>query len=508
MSITMTERETILTNMMRLLDEYDYSYNEDVLNTIIDEWAFQKAPLIEAFKKHPNYVDGKFLIAFDYDYERETDTNTIYYFWDWVRSIMRKMVDQLSPEINQQRIDDDCSYLPDRLYNIICYEISHYYSNTVSKELADVLTEAVPAIHPHEGQKTTRLINKLLTYIGYSKHPEYNQRFAKYADAINPLVIKRHTVLSLNPLDYLTMSFGNSWASCHTIDKNNKRGMPNHYSGQYSSGTMSYMLDPSSMVLYTVNKDYEGTDYWTQPKVNRQMFHYGNDKLVQGRLYPQDCDDNEEAYTPYRNIVQGIMATILDVPNLWSLQRGISAASKYIISEGTHYRDYESYSNCSLSRIKDSQNDAEFQVGAEPICIDCGDRHNNEENINCCNDKYTCNDCGRHIDEDDEYWIDGETYCSHCVEFCDRCGDATRGTIYIASENRYVCQDCLERYYTQCVRCGEYEYHGDMYRVYNGDYICTDCYNAYYDRCESCEEIYPIEELDENFICVDCREED
>ena len=44
---------------------------------------------------------------------------------------------------------------------------------------------------------------------------EAYDKFAKYADSINPIKVKRHTVLSVHPIDYYTMSFGNSWTSCH-----------------------------------------------------------------------------------------------------------------------------------------------------------------------------------------------------------------------------------------------------------------------------------------------------
>ena len=68
--ITMEERNYLLESMGGLLVEYDYKYTEDALSEIIDEWSHQKAGLIDAFKKHPNYMEGKFMIAFDADYER------------------------------------------------------------------------------------------------------------------------------------------------------------------------------------------------------------------------------------------------------------------------------------------------------------------------------------------------------------------------------------------------------------------------------------------------------
>ena len=158
-----------------------------------------------------------------------------------------------------------------------------------------------------------------------------------------------HTILSVNPLDYLTMSFGNSWASCHTIDKQNKREMPNSYQGMYSSGTISYMLDSPSMVFYTVDASYDGNDFWHEPKINRQMYHWGEDKLIQGRLYPQDNDGCSTGYTAFRAIVQKIMSEIFDFPNFWTVSKGTSEAGRYIDSEGTHYRDYNNFSNCTSS---------------------------------------------------------------------------------------------------------------------------------------------------------------
>ena len=71
MVITEMERKYLLDKMMDLLDEYDYRYETSALDTIIDTWAENKGVLIDAFKKHPNYIEGKFMIAFDSDFDRE-----------------------------------------------------------------------------------------------------------------------------------------------------------------------------------------------------------------------------------------------------------------------------------------------------------------------------------------------------------------------------------------------------------------------------------------------------
>lgn len=365
-------------------------------------------------------------------------------------------------------------------------------------------------------QQMSRVINKFCSWIGFDKLPDYNREFAKYADALNPLTITRHTVLSVNPLDYLTMSFGNSWASCHTIDKRNKRGMPNSYEGMYSSGTISYMLDSPSMVFYTVDASYNGNDFWNEPKINRQMFHWGEEKLVQGRLYPQDNNGDNSVYTPYREIVQKVMSELFSLPNYWTVSKGTDAAGKFINSDGTHYRDYDTYSNCTLSRPKGSENDRYITVGHDPICIECGSEHDTEDCISCCSkpSEYYCEECGEPIDDDDVIWINDRPYCCDCVTWCDECESyfVGEGTTVI---NGYgytitVCDDCLDSY-TYCDCCGEYHPSEMTYWIdVDCESVCGDCLSDYYGTCEDCGEYYKLKDLEDhngNLLCPSCLED-
>lgn len=506
------ERNYLLTSMEELLVEYDYEYTASALEDIIDEWSRQKAGLIDAFKKHPNYIEGKFMIAFDADYEREINFQASYDFKNWVLS---KAIHELGENLPEDAMEMDWfgdKRLKNQMWEFFYY-LANYAERCISESTTNCINNIFPTVNAHVGQKTSRVVNKICTYLGINKVDGYNREFAKYADSLSPMVIKRHTVLSINPLDYLTMSFGNSWASCHTIDKENKRSMPNNYSGCYSSGTVSYMLDGVSMVLYTVDAGYEGNEYWTQPKINRQMFHYGEEKLVQARLYPQDNDCADGAYMPYRNIVQQIISEIFGFPNLWTLSKGINASCKYINSRGTHYRDYAHYSNCTLSRVKGSENENNITVGASPICIECGERHSVEDNINCCKGGYVCNACGSRIhDEDDVVWINGEVYCRDCCHYCEHCSEYHRGnSTYIPSDDIYVCDSCLEWSYTYCECCDEYTHQDNAYYIECEDrYVCEDCYNRYYFYCDDCGEYFPREdknEYDHLTLCPHCYDE-
>ena len=503
------ERKVLLEDMKGLLSEYDYQYTEEALNKIIDTWATNKADLITAIKKHPNYLQGKFMIVFSHNFDRTVDKTAINGFKKWLlNSETCFAVREFMTEEMRNEVIDYGRKLPN---DIFCFltEMTNMTGQYIDDYIVERLDNISPDLHAHKGQKMSRVINKLLTYVGFNKLPDYNREFAKYADALNPLQITRHTVLSVNPLDYLTMSFGNSWASCHTIDKENKRNMPNSYEGMYSSGTVSYMLDKPSMVFYTVDASYNGNDFWNEPKINRQMFHWGEEKLVQGRLYPQDNDGDNSVYTPYREIVQNIMSELFEFPNLWTVAKGTSAAGRYVCSYGTHYRDYDSYENCTLSRIKGSENEKYINVGHDPICIKCGNEHDIQENISCCARKVTCAECGCEIDEDEARYIDGEYYCDDCSFWCDCCGEYRVGEATEVRGGRTVCSSCLEDHYTFCDDCEEYVRNRYINEI-NGEHICNECFEENFGPCDHCGAIHrftDMREIAHRMLCPDCAAE-
>lgn len=513
--ITEEERYVLLNDMEQLLSEYDYKFTGYALNKIIDTWATNKADLIKAFKRHPNYLEGKFMIVFSHEFERKTDQNAFEKFKIWLLFDACNAIREFMPEDMKDEVVSGGKKYPDAVYEFIL-DLPNMTNQYIDDNIVEKLNEINPNLHAHNGQKMSRVINKFCSWIGFDKLPDYNREFAKYADALNPLTITRHTVLSVNPLDYLTMSFGNSWASCHTIDKRNKRGMPNSYEGMYSSGTISYMLDSPSMVFYTVDASYNGNDFWNEPKINRQMFHWGEEKLVQGRLYPQDNDGDNSVYTPYREIVQKVMSELFSLPNYWTVSKGTDAAGKFINSDGTHYRDYDNYSNCTLSRPKGSENDRYITVGHDPICIECGSEHDTEDCISCCSrpSEYYCSECGEPIDDDDVIWINDEPYCRDCVTWCEKCESyfVGEGTTVIS---RYgytitVCDDCLDSY-TYCDCCDEY-YPSEMTYWIDVDCesVCGDCFFENYGTCESCGEHYKLKDLEDhngNLLCPSCLED-
>lgn len=443
------QRKELLEEMKKLLTEYGYSPTEEALNKILNEWARNKGDLIKILENHPNY-NGKFQIVFDMDYERTVDVNEIrkfistlyndevskdkilqevkgvsvftykeclnyykhyYRLWDIMSdysSTIKTLNGMTFDEVYEKkekwrRLRDKYqssgvelsntiytreSYSKYEKYVNVVDKLYYYRSCILDEELSNYINETFPEMKTKVGQKTSRVVNKFCKLFGIDKMPDYNKLFARYSDAINPLTIKRYTILSVHPVDYYTMSFGNSWASCHTIDRENVREMENAYHGQYSSGTESYMLDGTSMVFYTVDRNYEGNEFELQPKINRNMFHYGKEKLIQGRVYPQSNDGANDIYTKFREIVQKVMSECLNDTNSWLVVKGRSECRDVTSSYGTHYRDYVEYSSCNVSYHNKVKNYDRIVIGHDPICPCCGDIHGRKGCIEC----YDCNE--------------------------------------------------------------------------------------------------------------------
>lgn len=438
-------RGSLMEEMRCLLKKYGYHPTDKGLNAIIDEWARSKADLIRMFEKHPNY-NGKFQIVFDADYDREVNPAEIKKFIsmlydnnDVTNLILKEYVNK-SPFSYEECVkyrnrnkniceilEDYDEYIKDvngltykeananyykwhrlvkeyeskackfngywftkesynmfRDFRYILDNFYSYYDNTLNTNMSNCINDRFPSFGAKRGQKTSRALNKLCTMFGIDKIDGYNQQFAKYSDAINPLTIKRYTVLSVHPIDFFTMSFGNSWSSCHTIDKKNIRKMPNSYEGRYSGGTESYMLDKTSMVLYTVDKSYEGTELELQPKINRNMFHYGYDKLIQGRVYPQSNDEKGNAiYKMFRETVQKIISECRGDTNSWLNVKGIDECSSITRSLGVHYPDYLHFDNCNVSYYNKEKNPRRIIIGKNHICPCCGRVHSRDYCIEC-----------------------------------------------------------------------------------------------------------------------------
>ena len=368
--------DNIKSEMQSVLSKYTWKTDE-ALDSILKGWLKAKTPLLEMFSKHPNWNPEKLMIQFDVDFSREFNRNAINEFRLYLRD----------NAVKKHHVCSTYGLPRDEIIALdFIYDIRSQFFNERMDYSIDLLNSKNDNFKIRNNMKASKAIGKICSVLEWDKFPDYNKKYAVLCDAINPIKVKRHTCISLNPIDFLLMSNGNSWTSCHRIS------YMNGDTGCYSSGTISYMLDANSFLFYTVDTSFDGKDIELEPKLQRQIFGYKSNTLLQSRLYPAKNDSgSEELYTDIREIVQKVIADCLDIPNLWVKTKN-SDMSKHVRrgNNSTAYPDYH-YGNsrhvCTVtvhkSAIEEQKPLKMIIMGKQPICIKCGQKHENTSKLYC-----------------------------------------------------------------------------------------------------------------------------
>ena len=399
-----TDTDKLVDDIMKLLNKCNFRHTEHGICTMLDTYFTNKEPLIKLLQKSNNYA-GDMRIVAEKEFERDNNRNNIANEVCWFCSntkadlVVKKREDEFGKtlqdylttgvthlkaseledikllkkfaEINKNTIKYDSNGFTKESctkYNNFCNVLrvfeSIYESNLSIANVNAILTKD-STLKVASGMKTSRAFNHVCNVYGVDKAPEYNKVFAKYADLVSGLKRKLKFVISVNPYDYLTMSFGNSWTSCHNIK--------NH--GGWCGGTMSYMLDSTSIITYCVGKD---DNVQTDNKIYRTMFAYGNNVLLQSRVYPQGNDGNKDLYKVFRTLVQAELTELLSLEkNKWYVSTGGQACREATTSYGVHYKDYFSNRCANVSYPVEKSGEAHIHdgslvIGHNGICVYCG----------------------------------------------------------------------------------------------------------------------------------------
>lgn len=493
------------------VSDRDYNYEHYAIDKIIDSSLKAKANLLELLSKHPLWNPEKLMIAFDQDYDRKLELEELRIFCRYLRS---KTISNSENELELLGIDESESSRRVLVINWIETNIKEQFFD---ESMANSI-EAINKLGDYKlriNEKSSKAIGKICRKEGWDKLEDYGKRYAALCDNLNPIKVKRHTVISLNPIDFLLMSNGDCWESCHYI------GDDSYNAGCYSSGTISYMLDECSFIFYTVDNSYDGTEIETARKAQRQVFGYDDEVFIQSRLYPQGNDSGaEHIYTDIRNIVQKIIADCLGQPNFWTISRDLDTINDVVkLGNGaTCYPDWHrgnpGSKHCCLSTLKSRNNGKEYRkivFGAKPICITCGYTHSTTENISCCSNssQYYCYKCDCSLNEDEVYWVGDDAYCEDCCMYCDKCHeyeDKDKGE-WVGDD--WYCDYCLPDVAEQCDECGEWVSNEDCYYANNNVY-CSNCADRLLFCCPECGEYYEKTDgmkIENTLYCEDCYEQ-
>lgn len=396
--------DQLVDDMMALLTKYGHRNTEHGVCCVLEKFFTNKEPLIKLLQKSDNYV-GDLRIVLDAQIERHANDREIR---NWMLQFpakveaskcIKKKTDANGKtlidyyKIGKKKVTiaefdnmEFQAYLSTRQAGLSGFTYDGFtvasdteYQNFMnvintfryitSSTISDEHSESLKDYDIPKGIKTSRAFNKICHKFEVDKAPLYNKEFARYADMVSGLKRDIKFFISVNPLDYLTMSFGVNWSSCHTIDKKNIRNIAGAYSGGYCGGTMSYMLDETSIITYVHDTMPENHE---TGKVYRNMFHFGGDGvLLQNRVYPQGNDGCTDLYKEFRSIVQQEFAHILGLENnKWTKRDSV----KNVSSLGVHYKDYEYNNDCTVSYPTERPQCKQqgMTVGSYRVCLYCG----------------------------------------------------------------------------------------------------------------------------------------
>ena len=394
----------LVDDIMELLMKNGHRCSEHGVCILLDTYFTNKKPLIKLFMTSKHYI-GDMRIAVEKEFDRVIDARQIRDFFYYIDEKLhtdemlkfkdskgKTMFDYLQtgkkvltiaelPDANAQekKLTKMQQFNVNNGSTVDSYEkrlrftrYMNYFKNTPQSVMPTDCRYDENAPLLKAGTKMSRAFNKVCTYYGMDKlHPEtidgktvypYNKVFAEYADMVSDLERKIQFIISLNPLDYLTMSNGVNWKSCHNI-----------FDGCYKAGTISYMLDTTSIITFVVQGIND--DIHKIPKVYRQMYHYKGNLFVQSRLYPQGNDGATDLYEKFRGFMIKEFSSLLRVNGEWTYKNGCSYCTKHINSVGKHYPDYKRNRDTGVFYPTNKESDIQnlkMTVGHETICANCG----------------------------------------------------------------------------------------------------------------------------------------
>ena len=301
--------------------------------------------------------------------------------------------------------------------------------------------------------KTVRTIQKVLK----AMHFPYMNLFDDWRNKINDLNlnqdIKADLVLSIHPLDFMTMSDNScNWTSCMSWkDK-----------GSYSTGTIEMMNSNMVILAYLEHKEpfnivFNEEEYSIPNKSWRNIIYVHKNILLSGRAYPYD---NKDLVIKSLDIARDLVKKNLN----WSYQY---INQPYRDDWNIHNNFYLKWNDIkTFNRPKNSNkpkhaiyiytntmyNDLiEYRTDGQFFCC----RNYVPKTIKlCASGPATCMCCGESIEEPrqiDSYdMIGAEKICSDCLQHrkCTVCGEVKYSQIrysHLGTTNMTICSDkCLE----------------------------------------------------------------
>ena len=404
-------------------------------------------------------------------------------------------------------IEGKCDSFTANMMWSILYFFSGRYSNEAERQNYIATIHYVAPKAYKEGRKLSRVFKAVCQALGIANESagsQFQRLYAQFADELSAKKIGFKLYVSLNPAHFITMSNpkydqrGCTLTSCHSFNST-------EYS--YNNGCTGYARDKYTFIVFTA-ADPADPETLNNRKTTRQIFAYkpGNGLLLQSRLYNTSGGTRgaQADSKLYRDLVQREISALENAPNLWKTRRYVDDndhTDDPCICTGVGFGGYEDWIygefHAHVSIRADHAEDYEdLEVGTYGICVSCAEETSDGVYCEDCKDgghgRYECADCDFETEDEDDLY-----------------------TVYDRNGNpRQVCEHCLDRYYTECDRCGEWHENDDTTRVDNGDYVCQNCLREYYSECAECSEFCADDDMcwvhdsqgREIQVCTGCRD--
>jgi hypothetical protein len=524
--------------MNEVLDFADIDHGDGVdMNAIL--WAENKYSLIQSLRKS-QYWDEDMLrlsIPVDYSYMKSEDERLMIY---------RNLLDTIGYySENDDKVD--LNVLIDLLKKSVnsssfAYPSPLFQNETVtSDEELLLIKEPLGFTRVQSGMKYSRLFKKLIESVNPTVmgHDEVNRRYTEWTESLALQKRNYRFLLSVNPADYLLMSYGNSWTSCHIIAPHISKSDGTH-GGCYKAGCLSYMVDKMTTISFVLPEKTTDEEVTLKPKIARRVVFINNKELsyFASRIYPYA--DNEVYRQMFKETVETLLTDVFKGEVTESLAYVWKRASAYVEQEDDlHYADYSRFSSTgdsSAFRQPISHvSDLHFVAGKKPFCLQCGN-HMIEisDGLSCewckgnrradqsdedVTEDVCCECCEDYHDREDSYYIEtdhGEIWvCSSCYDDYYRRCNGSGCNLYICTEDddarmgpddEWYCSGCYDERFSMCYSCEEDYYSNDMIEA-NGEWYCPNCYGEEFMECHDCGEAVRIDDsndIDGHAYCNDC----
>lgn len=333
-----------------------------------------------------------------------------------------------------------------------------------------------------KGMKFSKALIKLMEKMKYP-HDRRERVINDYSLTINEKKLKGTLVLSVNPIDFLTMSLSETWSSCLSPG------------GEYESGTMGYAVDSTTVIAFLISsKDADklrANEYVNKKwrKILVVSDQEGQESILASRGYPYDGEMlTDEAIKHLSTLLFERNMVRYDYESIYNRVRVTMG------SNAPGYSDVGLRNKINVySVIEDLQDEShkddpkiKFVFSKAYLCIHCQGEYAGPE-------AYACDDCGGY-------------------DCCEDCGDSlARGEEYYTAHGYIICESCMDNSYAFANNDDELYHIDELTWVEAGDYYVTNDYAAKHcGLCKNCSDTFETEDLNlvgGDTLCDDCLEE-